>query len=49
MHFHGQLGKEEGARKVLGSALRDFMWQRRVKGFLSSKSEKGKHSMSLEA
>ena len=44
----GSLARKRARRRVLGSALRDSMWRRRIEGFLSPRPDKDRNSMSLE-
>ena len=45
----GSWARKRARRRVLGSALRDSMWRRRLEGFLSPRPDKDRSSMSLEA
>ena len=45
----GSWARKRAQRRVLGSALRDSMWRRRLEGFLSPRPDKDRSSMSLEA
>ena len=44
----GSWARKRARRRVLGSALRDSMWRRRLEGFLSPRPDKDRSSMSLE-
>ena len=49
MHFHGQLGEEEGRKEGLGISIEGLHVARRLEGFLSPRPDKDRSSMSLEA
>ena len=45
----GSWARKRARRRTLGSALRDFMRQKRMKGFVSLRHNKDRSPMSLEA